>query len=178
MNLFEKKSSSKSVFEGKIFSVSVDDVELPNGKKSSREIVHVGKASCVLAQLPNGKFILERQYRSPYEKILLELPAGKCEKDEDHKVTAIRELEEETGFFAGTIKYLGKIYPSVGYCNEVIYLYYATDLTKTRETFDEDEAIELQEVTLDELENMILDGTIVDAKTLACILQYKLSISK
>ena len=82
MNLFEKKISSKSIFEGKIFSVSVDDVELPNGKKSSREIVHVGKASCVLAQLPNGKFILERQYRSPYEKILLELPAGKCEKDD------------------------------------------------------------------------------------------------
>ena len=95
MNLFEKKISSKSVFEGKIFSVSVDDVELPNGKKTSREIVHVGKASCVLAQLPNGKFILERQYRSPYEKILLELPAGKCEKDDRIKRNRISNCTED-----------------------------------------------------------------------------------
>ena len=178
MDLNEKKINSKEIFKGKIFEVTVDEVELPNGKQTTREVVKVGKASCVLAQLPNGKFILERQFRYPYGKILYELPAGKCDANEDHKVTAIRELEEETGYFAGSIKYLGKIYPTCGFCNEVIYLYYATDLTRTKQSFDEEEAIDLQEVTLEELEKMIIDGTIVDAKTLACILQYKLLISK
>ncbi len=171
-----KKIDSKEVFKGKIIDVSVDTYESSDGVQFDREVVHHKKVSCVLAQLPNGKFIMERQYRFPYDKIIYEIPGGPLKDGEDHKVTAIRKLEEETGYFASTVQYLGKIYPSVGYTNEVIYLYYATDLTKTKPSLNVEEDIELFEVTMDEIIHMIKDGTIVDAKTICAVGEYRLNI--
>lgn len=170
------KINSEKKYEGKIVDLDVDTFKTSDGVEFTREIIRHKKVSCILAQLPNGKFIMERQYRYPYEKIIYELPGGPVKENEDHKVTAIRKLEEETGYFASTVSYLGKIYPSVGYTDEVIYLYYATDLTKTKASINDEEDIELFEVSMEDIIRMIKDGTIVDAKTICAICDYKLNI--
>ena len=97
MNLKEKKLSSELIYKGKIIDVYKDKVLCPNGHESYREYVSHCKASCIMALLPNGKFILEKQYRYPYDEVIYEFPAGKCDPNEDPLKTATRELEEETG---------------------------------------------------------------------------------
>lgn len=166
--LKEKQVSSTLIYKGKIIDVYKDEVICPNGHKSTRELIRHCKASCILAITNEGKVIIERQYRYPYNEVIYEFPAGKCDKEEDPKVTALRELEEETGYKTNNIKYLGKIYPTCAYSDEVIYCYYADSLEVRKTHLDENEFVEVFEASYDEIKKMIRDGDIKDAKTIAC----------
>ena len=169
MELKEKKISSEEIYKGKIIDVYRDKVLCPNGKESYREYIKHCRASCILAKLPNGKFLIEKQYRYPYDEVIFEFPAGKCDKGEDPLITAKRELEEETGYLANNIEYIGEIYPSCAYTDEIIYLYYATNLVKTHQHLDENEAVEVLEVTLDEIKELLNSGALKDAKSVCAI---------
>ena len=168
MDLKEKKLESTTLYEGKIIDVYKDKVLCPNGHISYREYIKHCKASCVIAKKDNGKYILEKQYRYPYDEVIIEFPAGKCDLNENPEVTAIRELEEETGYKTNNIKYLGKIYPTCAYSDEVIYCYYADSLEVRKTHLDENEFVEVFEASYDEIKKMIRDGDIKDAKTIAC----------
>lgn len=108
IDLKERKISSKIMYDGHIIHVEEDQVLCPNQNTAKREVVRRGEASCILAICDDGKIIVEKQYRYPYDEVILELPAGKKDDNEDHYKTAIRELEEETGFLAHHMTYLGK----------------------------------------------------------------------
>ena len=178
MELKEKKLDSELIYKGKIIDVYKDKVLCPNGKESYREYVSHCKASCVMAKLPNGKFIMEKQYRYPYDAVLYEFPAGKCDGNEDPMLTARRELEEETGYFANKLAHIGEIYPTCAYSDEIIYLYYAEDLVKTEQHLDENEAVELYEMTLEEIYDLLNNHELQDAKTVACLAHYQALLSK
>lgn len=172
--LKEKMIDSKLLYKGKIIDLYKDEVICPNGHKSVRELIRHCKASCILAFTSENKIILERQYRYPYDEVIYEFPAGKCDLNEDPEVTALRELEEETGYKANSIEYLGVMYPSCAYTDEVIYLYLCKDLIKTHQHLDDNEALNVFEISLNEFENLINKGEIKDAKTL-CAYQFFLS---
>lgn len=169
----EITTSSELIYKGKIIDVYKDQVICPNGHKSTRELIRHCKASCILAITNDNKVLIERQYRYPYDEVIFEFPAGKCDKDEDPMTTAVRELEEETGYKAQKVKYLGKMYPSCAYTDEIIYLYLCTDLIKTHTNFDENEYLEVEEVSFDELEELIRNDKLNDAKSLCAYTFYK-----
>ena len=168
-DLREKKIDSTLIYKGKIIDVYKDHVICPNGHESTREYVAHCKASCIMAKLENGKYLIERQYRYPYDEVIYEFPAGKCDKDEDPIHAASRELEEETGYKAGKIEYIGEIYPSCAYTDEIIYCYYATNLEKGRVHLDENEFVEVLEMSEDEIKDLVKNGKLKDAKSLACL---------
>ena len=173
MDKKEKQLSSKEIYKGKILDLWVDDVLCPNGHQSKREVIRHCKASAILAFDQNGKVILEDQYRYPYDKIIKEIPAGKCDSpEEDPKVTAIRELKEETGFTANNMEYLGCLYPSCAYTDEIIYIYMATGLVAGDQKLDQDETLDYYKVSFNRLLEMISAGEIQDAKTLAAVSFY------
>ena len=169
MDLFEKTISNEIIYEGKIFNLEKVRVLLPNGKFSERDIVRHNGAVAIIAVKDNGKIVFVEQFRKPIDKVLLEVPAGKLEKNEDHEKCALRELEEETGYKAKTIKFLGEIVMTPGFADEIIYLYYASDLYKVLKGGDEDEFINLHEFDLDEINDMIIQGKIFDSKTICAI---------
>ena len=169
MDTKEKKIASKEIYKGKIIDVYVDKVLLPNGNETYREVVRHCKASAILAFTDENTIILENQFRYPYDEMVLEIPAGKCDKDEDPKDAAVRELEEETGYRANNITFLGEFYPTVAYTDEIIYLYLATDLVKTKQHLDADENLDYFKISFDELLKMVKEGKIKDGKTLAAI---------
>lgn len=166
MDLKEKKISSKIAYNGKFLNVSYDEVICPNGNKSSREVVRHPGASAIIARI-DDKYILERQYRYAIDSETLEIPAGKRDKGESFEDTAKRELEEETGYRSLNFKHLGNIFTSVGFCDEEIAIYLADDLVRTKTNFDTDEIILLEMYTLSEIKEMIKNGIIKDAKTIA-----------
>lgn len=147
------------------------EVELPDGSRSKRNLIEHPGAAAILPILDDGKILLVKQYRKAIESETLEIPAGKLDKGEAPEVCAKRELEEETGYKAKNIEYLGKIATAPGFCNEIIHLYKATGLTKGEKHTDEDEFTENILVTMDELKKMIKEGEIIDCKTLS-ILAY------
>lgn len=169
MELKEKKISSEEIYKGKILDLYKDKVLCPNGHESYREVVRHCKAVCVIAEL-DGKIAIEEQYRYPYDEIVIEFPAGKVEKGEDLTVAAVRELEEEIGYHAKKIEYLGEMYPSCAYTDEIICLYYAHDLVKTQQSLDENEALNYKFVSLEDIKEMVKTNKIKDAKTI-CALQ-------
>ena len=173
MELKEKKQTSQLIYQGKIIDVYKDEVLCPNGKMSTRELIRHCKAVCILAK-KDDKFILEQQYRYPYDEVIYELPAGKLDENEDLASGAIRELEEETGYHANNIEMIGKMYPACGYSDEVIYLFYSDDLEKREVHLDEDEAINYGFYSMQEIENMVKEGLLVDGKSLCLLYQYKL----
>ena len=164
----EKTISSEVVFDGKVIHVRKDKVLCPNGKESFREIVDHHGGVGVLA-FHEGKIALVKQFRYAYKEELYEMPAGKLEKGEDPAEGGRRELEEEVGYVADKYEYLGKMYPSCGYTNEIIYLYKAENLHKTHTHLDEDEFVEVYWFTLDEIKKMVKSGQIVDAKTICAL---------
>ena len=171
MDLKETKVESEVIYSGKIIDVYKDKVVLPNGTFTYREYIKHCKASCVLARLPNGKFLVEKQFRYPYQEVLYEFPAGKCDENEEPIHTALRELEEETGYKASKITYLGLTYPTCAYSDEIIYLYFAESLTKTSQNLDENENVEVIELSFEEIINLIKKGELKDAKSL-CLITY------
>lgn len=175
MDKKEKTIHSELIYKGRILDLYKDDVVCPNGAKSVREVIRKGKAACVIALL-NDKIILEKQYRYPYDEIMIEVPAGKSDGDEETKTTAIRELEEETGYKANTIKFLGTLYPTVAYTDELIDVYFATDLEKTHTHLDFDEELEMFLASPNEVEEMIKEGKIKDSKTIIAFYLYKIKV--
>ena len=129
MELTEKTLSSEKIFDGRILHVRRDTVLLPNGHQSTREVVDHPGGVCVLALDDQERVLVVSQFRYPYGEVLRELPAGKLEYGEDPAQAAIRELREETGAVAGTFQPLGELYPSPGYCGEIIRMYLARDLS-------------------------------------------------
>ena len=138
MELTEKTLSSEKIFDGRILHVRRDTIELPDGSRGYREVVDHHGGVCVLALDDENRVLMVSQYRYPYEKVLREIPAGKLEYGEDPTQAAIRELKEETGAVAGDFRSLGELYPSPGYCGEVIRMYLARDLTFGETHLDKD----------------------------------------
>ena len=167
----EKQIKNNLIYDGKIIKLYCDDVLCANGNMTKREYVHHNGGAGILA-VKDDKILLIKQFRYPYHKELYEIPAGKIEKAEDPYNTALRELEEEAGLKASKLSDLGYIYPTCGYSDEVIYLYLATDFTKTKTQFDEDEDISSRWYTKEEVLKMIENNDIVDAKTLVAIFKY------
>ena len=165
MDFKEKQIKSDLIYNGKVVKLYVDDVKCPNNNLSRREIIKHNGGVCILAIIDN-KVILEKQYRYAYDEVLFELPAGKLEVNENPYDAALREFEEETGYKANTLIDYGKMYPTCGYSNEIIYMYVAKDIIKTKRHLDEDEFIEIEYVNLEEVVDMINKGIIKDAKTI------------
>ena len=151
MELMEKTVESKTLFEGHIVTLKLDRAQLPNGSLASREVVEHPGGVAVLPLDAEGRVIMVRQYRYPLHNTLLELPAGKLEKGEDHRVCGIRELQEEVGITADEVIYLGGLYLSPGYSNEVLHLYLARGLHQGECHPDEDEFLEIERVPFDKL---------------------------
>ncbi|MCY6959979.1 NUDIX hydrolase [Clostridium brassicae] len=170
MKCLEKTLEEKNQFKGKILTLDIKTVELPNGKISEREIVKHPGGVAILAYKTDNTIILVEQFRSPIEKNILEIPAGKLEKGEDIETCCRRELEEETGYKAGKITFLGKIVTSPGFCDEYIHIFKAEDLYEGQIGGDEDEFINLHEVEVQKVKDMIKKGEIIDAKTISAFM--------
>ncbi len=168
----EEVISTERPFSGKLLKVRVDEVLLPSGRHSKREIVEHRGAVAIVAMIGEG-VLLERQYRHAAGKVLWEIPAGTLEAGEDPPVAAARELEEETGYFPGRLEELAHFYVAVGYSTEVIRLYLATKLEQRAERQEEDERIETVIMPLREALAMISSNAIEDAKTIIGLLVAK-----
>lgn len=171
MPFVEKTLKSKIVHYGKILNVRHDTVIAVNQKESIREIIEHSGGVAILAVTNDKKVILIEQFRQAANKIVLEIPAGKLEAGEDPKEAGIRELKEETGFTANKMEYVCEFYSSIGYSEEVIYLYLATELLEGETNFDETESIDTKFFSFAEIAKMIDCGEIIDAKTIIA-LQY------
>lgn len=170
MNFFEKKLSGKTVYDGKILKLEVDEVELPDGNKSTRECIrHCDGAAVLLVE--DGKILLVKQYRYLYGKVMYEIPAGKLESGEDPKAGGARELEEETGYSAELVR-LMELYPSVGYTDEVIHIFIADNFEYVGRNPDKDEFVESEFISVCDVLAMIERGEICDAKTVAAVYKY------
>lgn len=172
----EKTIKTEKIFEGKVIKLQVDDVQLPNGKKSKRELIKHPGAVAVIPITDEKKIIFVEQYRKPLEKSIIEIPAGKLECGESPEITAIRELEEETGYTAKTLTKLTSFYTSPGFADELMHIYLATDLQKLDQppALDEDEFIDILELTLDEAKQYVKNERIHDAKTNYAVLYLEL----
>lgn len=173
MKKFEEKTTKTTpIYDGKIVKLQVDDVTLPNGNVAKREIIKHPGAVAVIAVTDEGKLVLVEQYRKALERSIIEIPAGKLEPGEEPIVTARRELEEETGYGAQSLTYLQAFATSPGFADEIIHLFVAKDLYKieNKAELDEDEFVELLEVSLEEAGQMVADERIYDAKTAFAVL--------
>ena len=171
----EKTVTSTKIFEGRIFDVYLDEVEVENGKIYPREVIYHKGAVAIVALTDNDEVYLVKQYRYPIKQELYEISAGNLDENEDPLDCAIRELEEETGMQASNFHYLGKMYPSPGCFSEILYLYLATNLTKTNQHLDEDEFLDVECVPLSKVLEMIKNEELVDAKSQLAILKYLLT---
>ena len=169
MNFDEKTISENYLYKGKILNLRKDQVELPDGAIAEREVVEHSGGSAVLCEM-DGKILLIRQFRYPYKTQTLEIPAGKLNPNEHPSLTAIRELEEEGGIKAGRVEKLFDVYPTPGYTSEVIRIYKAFDLVKTKAKPDDGEFVNAEWYDKTQLEDMIKNGEILDAKTLIALL--------
>lgn len=167
-NLEEKTLKTEHIFSGRIIQVQVDEVELPNGKTSTRELVKHPGAVAVIAITDDNKLVMVEQYRKPLEKVIVEIPAGKLEKGEEPALCARRELEEETGYDCKSLELVSSFYTSPGFADEIIHVYVAKGLTKKENAagLDEDEFVNVLEITLDEALEYIKEQRIFDAKTI------------
>jgi len=170
MELKETTLSTEYMYEGNIINLKREKVILPDSKEAFREIVEHPGGVCVAAITDENELLLVRQFRAGVKDVLLEIPAGKLEKGEEPELCGRRELEEETGFRAGTFIKAQEIYLSPAYTEEKIYLYVAKDLYKGKVNFDEDEFIEVVAIPIDELKRMVAENKITDAKTIIAVL--------
>jgi len=173
-----KVLSSETLFNGRVFDLKVDKIKYDSGNESVREIaVHNGGA-VVVAVTDEKKIIFVKQYRYPFDKFMIELPAGKLEIDEDPSKCALRELKEETGYSTDKLEKLGVIATTPGFCTELLHIYLAENLLAGETNREEGEyGMELLELTFDEAEQAIKKGDIYDGKTLAGLYYYKLRLS-
>lgn len=176
--LFEEKTlSSKRIYEGRILNLRCDEVTSINGT-SVREIVEHNGGSAIAAITSENKLVMVRQFRKPSNKIMLEVPAGKREQDETGESVARRELREETGYTADKMTLMTQIYTSVGYSEERLDIFLAEGLTAGKTQFDDNEAIDILEIPLEELVDMVLTGKIEDAKSIIAIMMVAETVKR
>lgn len=168
---FEQTLSSQTLFEGRVIRVTLDKVRLENGRTSTREVVHHHGGAGIVALNEHNEIYLVRQYRYALDQELIEIPAGKLEAGEDPLHAARRELSEEAGLTATTWTDLAPFIPTCGYCNEIIHLYVARGLAPVGQHLDEDEFLSLFTVPLQKAYEMVLNGEIIDGKTVAAVLK-------
>ena len=171
--LTEDTIGSQTIYSGKILRLRRDTVKIRDGKVAIREIVEHHGAVGIVAFTDEGKIILVKQFRKAANKELVEIPAGTLERGEEPIQCASRELEEETGYIASEIKPVLSFYLAPGYSTEIMHIFRANDLRKTRQRLEEDEAVELIEVELDEAISMVRRNEIEDAKTISSLLAAK-----
>lgn len=173
-HLKEKTIEVETIYEGRIIDVTLEKVRLPNGNEGMREVVRHSGAVAVIAQTDEGKYVFVRQFRKPLERTIVEIPAGKLEKDEEPLETAKRELKEETGYSCNNIEHIISFYTSPGFADEIIHLYKATELTKGKQHMDDDEFLDVIELTLEEAQQLVNNQEIIDAKTAYAVLYLQL----
>ena len=171
MEFIEKTINKNRIYDGKILAVRCDEVLLPNGRTSKREIVEHNGGSCVLVAR-EGKLLFVKQYRYAMGEVLYEIPAGKLEKGEDPKAAAVRELEEECGLVADDAELTYEIYPTPGYSEEHIYIYRCYGFKEGKVHLDENEFLTGEWIEEGEVRRMMADGRIRDGKTLVALLKY------
>lgn len=175
----EKTLSSRTVFDGRLLRVDVLNVELDSGVRAVREIVRHPGACVVLPRLPDGRFVFVRQFRKPVEREIVEAVAGVLKPGEDPADCADRELWEETGFKATGLHSMGVVYSSPGYCDEQLHFFYAQlSLEQGSPNPEDDERIEVVYLSAEQIEKMISEGEIVDAKTVVAWQLWKSKIQK
>ena len=173
-NMNEKTLSSEFVYRGRIVSLELQDVELNNGIRAKREVVRHGPAVAMVCEAADGRFALIHQFRKPVEQIMLEVPAGNVEPDEDLEVAARREIREETGYEATSLTRLGALYPSPGYVDERIEIYHAHLAAEPAALdLDEDEQVRVELCERHQILAWVREGRITDGKTLAAWLMYE-----
>lgn len=178
MNLTETQLDSKLEYKGRIVSVRTDHVTLPNGNTAPREIVSHPGGVAIVPLNNDGTVIMVRQYRYAFSQILLEVPAGKLNDGEEPRAAALRELEEEAGVVPDQLIDLGPIYPSPGFCDEVLYLYLAKGLTATQCNPDDDEFLEIEAIPLQTLLDQIRRNELPDGKSVAALLKTSLFLQE
>ncbi len=171
MHLYEKTTESKIVYDGKIFKIKSDKVLLENNTEAVREVIMHHGGVCVLPLTENNEIIMVKQYRYPFSSVLLEIPAGKLNENEDHLECGKRELLEETGAVAEEMIYLGPIYPIPAYVTEQIHVYIAKGLSFHSQNLDADEFLDVVKIPFDEALRMVLDNEIKDGKTQIAIMK-------
>lgn len=168
--------TSKWPYKGKVISVRSDQLQYETGATDQRDIVIHPGAVAILPINEKGNLLLIEQWRRPVDQIILELPAGILEKGEDPASCAQRELQEEIGYRANQLTSMGGIFTTPGFCNEYIHLFLATELIESALPPDEDEAIDLVEISLKEALQLIENYRIQDAKTICGILTYAMRL--
>ena len=170
--LREKQLTTEDIFDGVVLHVVRDTVALPNGNTSVREVIrHIG-AVCVIPVTEDNRVVVERQYRYPLDRVILEIPAGKLDAPDEDRLSAIqRELREETGYSADEWLEIGDFHPAPAYSDEYITMYLARGLRKGQQHLDEDEFLDVCTVPLKDLVEDVMAGKISDAKTQVCILK-------
>ena len=177
MEFTEKRIERKDIFDGYIFNVYLDKVEISDGSIRPREVVEHNGGVCVVAVDDDRYIYMVRQFRYAVRKMMLEIPAGKLEKGEDPLEAAKRELSEETGFTAGEWTSLGHMYPTPGYCSEKLYVYLARNLTAGEMHLDDGEILTAEKLRLSDVADMIMRGEVSDAKTVFGVLKADKLIS-
>ncbi len=175
MNLEEKQLKAEYMYRGRIINLRRDEALLPNGATATREVIEHPGGVCVAALTDEDDLLFVRQFRYPYGEIILELPAGKRDHSGENPLECgIRELKEETGATAKRFIPLGELYPTPGYCGEVIWMYFADGLTMGEQSTDEDEFLDLVKIPFEKAVEMVLSGEIKDSKTQIAVLKVKL----
>lgn len=169
-HLREVRIDGEEVFSGKLLHVRCDTVRLPDGRPATREYVTHPGAVVMIAELPGGKLLFERQFRYPLDRVFLELPAGKIHPGEETQLTARRELQEETGYVAEQWYRLGLIHPCIGYSDERIEIFFARGLTHVGHALDDGEFLEVHELSLGEALRAVQNGRLTDGKSVAALL--------
>ncbi len=165
-HLREETIDSSQVYKGHFIELRRDRVRLPDGREAPREyVVHPG-AVMIVAMLPDGKLVMERQYRYPVRQTMIEFPAGKLDAGEGGLACAQRELWEETGYKAKRWAKAGIMHPVIGYATEIIEIWFADELTLGERHLDEGEFLDVFTASLDELEDWVRDGKLTDVKTI------------
>jgi ADP-ribose pyrophosphatase len=175
----EKTLATRRIFEGRALTIDILDIELPTGRTSTREVLRHRGAVCILAQRPDGQFVLVRQYRKAVERTLLECVAGCMEEGEAPEMSALRETREESGYEVAQLVSLGHSLPAPGYCDEVHYHFYARLKPLAGELqLDTDENLYPVFLSAEELDAAIEDGTIDDGKTMILWDLYKRALKR
>ena len=172
MSNSEKLLSSKEIFRGRAVNLRIDTIEKKSGQVTTREIVE--HKDCIAVVVVDGadNIVMVKQFRTPVNRVLLEIPAGGVEDGEDPEDCVRRELQEEIGYLPGKIERLGGFYAAPGYCSEYLHVFLATDLSESRLIAEDTDEIEVVRVPLPEVLKMIDSGEICDAKSIAGLLKY------
>ncbi|MCC8073928.1 MAG: HAD hydrolase-like protein [Clostridiales bacterium] len=173
LGFYEQTEDVQGIFSGRIISVHNDTVMMVDGTTAEREVVDHPGGVGIVGLTENNEILLVRQFRYPYKETIYEIPAGKLEKGEDPKEAGLREFSEECGATAQTFESLGEIYPTPGYCSEIIRLYYATGLTFGEQNLDCDEFLDVTKMPINECVTRIMNGEIKDAKTICAVFKIK-----